>query len=143
MPTTGTASYAGTHNVAAIVSSFGDGGQLNRGSVLGDGTYTANFGTNSLTGAFTNMKVITDNGAAVSTPWNDVSVTAAIAGNRFSGSVNAAAPAQTGTYTVTGNTTGLIDGGFYGPNANELAGVWSLKDASHVVIGVAHGKQPQ
>jgi len=141
VPTTGTASYSGTQNVTAIVSST-QGGQLSRASVLGDGNYTANFGTGTLNGTFTNMTVITANPNATVTPWNNVSVSASIAGNRFTnGSVTAAAPASPSNYTVTGGTTGKFDGGFYGPNADELAGVWSLTDSSHAVIGVATGRQ--
>jgi len=139
MPTTGTANYAGTSNVAGIVTSLSGG--FNRGALLGDASYTANFGTNSLTGAFTNINVISDNGNSVSMPWNNVSVTGTISGSHFSGSATAASPALTNAYTVTGGTTGHFDGSFYGPNANELAGVWSFMDATHVVTGVAHGKQ--
>ena len=139
MPTTGTANYAGTSNVAGIVTTLSGG--FNRGAILGDASYTANFGTNSLTGAFTNMNVISDNGTAVSMPWNNVSITSTISGSHFSGSVTAASPASPNAYTLTGNTAGIINGSFYGPNANELAGVWSFMDSTHVAVGVAHGKQ--
>jgi len=140
MPTSGTASYGGTHNVTAVVSGFASDGTLNRGVVLGDASYTANFVSGSLTGLLTNMKVTINN--VPTTPWNDVNVAAQISGNGFSGSATAVAPAQANSFTVTGGATGNFDGNFYGPNANELAGVWSLKDASHTVIGVAHGRNP-
>jgi hypothetical protein len=143
LPASGTAGYGGTHNVTAVVSSFGAGGTLNRGVVLGDATYTADFGAGTLTGNFTNMKVA--NGNVISaTPWNDVSVSASIARstNSFSGSVTAGAiPGGADSNAVTAGSAGIINGGFYGDTAQELAGVWSLKDSSHVVIGVAHGKQ--
>jgi len=148
MPTSGTASYGGTQNVAAIVSKYQSDGQLTRASVLGDGLYTANFGTASLTGSFTNMNVLatgvgtTTTTLATPTPWNDVTVSASIVAgsNRFGGSATAGSQ-PAGAFAVTGGAGGKFDGGFYGPNADELAGVWSLTDAASVVIGVAHGKQ--
>jgi hypothetical protein len=89
MPTTGTATYGGTHNVTAVVTTFdaANGNNLARGVVLGDANYSANFGTGSLTGNFTNMKVTINNVPV--TPWNDVSVTAQISGTGFSGSATA------------------------------------------------------
>jgi len=148
MPTSGTASFGGTQNVAAVVSNYQSDGQLARASVLGDGTYTANFGTATLTGSFTNMKVLSTGVGTTSTtlptptPWNDVSVSASIiaASNRFSGSATAGAQ-PAGAFAVTGGASGKFDGAFYGPAADELAGVWSLVDSANVVIGVAHGKQ--
>jgi hypothetical protein len=139
MPTSGTATYAAVSNVAGIVSTF-KSGQLSRGSVVGDASFTADFGAGSLTGAFTNMVIITADGSSTSQPWNNVSLAASIAGNHFSGSAVAAAPASAGPFTVTGGSTGNFNGGFFGPAADELAGVWSLTDSSHVVEGVAIGK---
>jgi hypothetical protein len=141
MPTSGTATYSSTNNVAAVVSTY-KSGQLSRGSVLGDGSFTANFGTGTLSGNFTKMFVINDNGAKIaSQPWNDVSVSGSIAGNRFSGSTVAGAPSVASTYTLTSGATGRIDGGFFGPNAEQVAGIWSITDSSHVAIGVAVGMQ--
>jgi len=140
MPKTGTATYFATQNAAAIVSTY-QSGQLSRGSVLGDASFTANFDTGKLTGTFTNMIVITQNGANTAQPWNDVSVSASIAQNQFSGIAVAAKPSAVGPYTVTNGANGKFDGGFFGPNAEQLAGVWSLTDSSHVVTGVAFGRQ--
>jgi len=140
VPTSGTASYFATQNVAAIVSTY-QSGNLARGSVLGDATFTADFGTGSLTGTFSNNFIITDNGNKASQPWNDISVSASIAGNSFSGSATVTKAPATGAYTLTNGSTGKFDGGFFGPSANTLAGVWSITDSSHVAVGVATGRQ--
>jgi len=140
VPTSGTATYSGINNVTGIVASY-QSGQLARASLLGNGSFSADFGAAKLTGTLTNMTVITANPTATATPWNNVSVTASIAGNHFNGSATAAAPSAVTNYTLTGGAAGNFNGGFYGPNADELAGVWSLTDSSHVVTGVAVGKQ--
>jgi hypothetical protein len=42
---------------------------------------------------------------------------------------------------LSGGATGHIDGGFYGPNANELGAVWSLTDSGSMAIGVVGGRR--
>jgi hypothetical protein len=151
VPTSGTATYAGTHNVSAVVTSEA-GGQFSQASVLGNGTFNADFGANSLTGNFTKMFVFatsTNAGATTlspPTPWNDVSVSATISGTGFSGTATAGVTNGGANATVTPNTaTGLFNGKFYGPAANgtpeELGSAWSLMDSTHVVVGVAVGKK--
>lgn len=137
MPTSGAAFYSGNKNVVGMIITD-VAGKIDRASVLGDATLAANFGTGAITGAFSNM--VSTNSAAVRAPWNDVSVSASIiAGtSRFSGST-AASTAPGGAFSVSGSATGRIDGGFYGPTANELGAVWSLKDSGTVAIGVVHG----
>jgi len=152
VPTTGTATYSATHSVTAIVTKFAPDGTLDRGVVLGDSTYGANFATGDVSGNLTNMHVIAENGTTTFAAWNDVSVGAKITAgtNQFNGSATASAvpsgattPSDAYAVTATGANTakGQFNGAFYGPNANELAGVWSLKDPSHVVIGVAAGRK--
>jgi len=152
MPTTGTASYGGTHNVSAIVTSVA-GGTFSQASVLGDATFNADFGAGSVTGQFRNMNVFavgTNSGgllggvpssSSAPTPWNDVDVSGKISGNLFSGTATAGGANNGPTATITPGVTGPFNGGFYGPSANELGAAWSLKDSTHVVIGVATGKQ--
>jgi hypothetical protein len=137
MPTSGAAFYAGNKNVVGVIVTD-VAGKIDRASVYGDATLAANFGTGAITGAFSNM--VSTNSAAVRAPWNDVSVSASIiAGtSRFSGST-AASTTPGGAFAVSGSATGRIDGGFYGPTANELGAVWSLKDSGTVAIGVVHG----
>jgi hypothetical protein len=137
MPTSGAAFYSGNKNVVGMIITD-VAGKIDRASVYGDATLAANFGTGAITGAFSNM--VSTNSAAVRAPWNDVSLSASIiAGtSRFSGST-AASTAPGGAFAVSGSATGRIDGGFYGPTANELGAVWSLKDSGTVAIGVVHG----
>jgi hypothetical protein len=137
MPTSGAAFYSGTKNVAGVVITD-SAGKLDRAALLGDATLAANFGTGVITGSFANMTAT--NSAAVQSPWNNVSVSASIAAgtSRFSGST-AATSTPAGAFAVSGSATGRIDGGFYGPTANELGAVWSIKDAGTVAVGVVHG----
>jgi len=151
VPTTGTATYGGTHNVSAIVSSVN--GSFSQASVLGDATFNANFGAGTVTGQFTNMKVFAVGtnspgilggapGSDAPTAWNDVSVQGSISGNLITNGTATALGTNNGpTATVAPGATGKFNGAFYGPNANELGSAWSLMDSTHVVIGVATGKQ--
>ena len=139
LPTSGVATYAGAQSVAGLVTSNSSSG-VSRASLIGDASFSANFGTGAITGSFTNMIVTASPGFVAPTPWNSVSVTSSlIAGtSRFSGST-AAASAPNAPYVIGGSATGRIDGGFYGPNANELGAVWSLSDGQNVVVGTAQG----
>jgi C-lobe and N-lobe beta barrels of Tf-binding protein B len=137
MPTSGTAFYSGTKNVAGVIITD-PAGKLDRASVFGDATLAANFGTGAITGSFGNM--VATNSAAVRAPWNDVSVSASIiAGtSRFSGTT-AVTSTPSGAFSLSGSAAGRIDGGFYGPTANELGAIWSIKDSGTVAVGVVHG----
>jgi hypothetical protein len=106
--------------------------------LLGDASLAANFATGTIAGTFIHMTA-TDSGN-IRSPWNDVSVSASLAAgtSHFSGST-AAASAPSGAFALSGTATGRIDGGFYGPNANELGAVWSLTDKGSVAVGVVHG----
>jgi hypothetical protein len=105
--------------------------------VQGDASFTANFSTGQINGNFTNMKLyINDNpsdyGRIYAYPWNSVSVSASIAGgtNKFSGST-AVTPTPGGVsapHALKPSATGHIDGKFYGPNAQNLSGVWTLSN---------------
>jgi hypothetical protein len=140
VPTSGTAIYSGTSNVAGLVTTYPSSGGIARASLLGDASLSANFGTGAITGNFTN--ITTTSGAGVSNPWNNVSVHASItaATSHFSGST-AATSAPAAPFALSGGATGHIDGGFYGPNANELGAVWSLTDSGSMAIGVVGGRR--
>jgi hypothetical protein len=137
MPTSGAAFYSGTKNAAGVIISD-HAGIINRASVFGDATLAANFGTGAITGSFSNMTAV--DSASVKSPWNDVSVSGSIiAGtSRFSGTT-AVTSTPSGAFAVSGSASGRIDGGFYGPTANELGAVWSIKDSGTVAVGVVHG----
>jgi hypothetical protein len=135
MPATGTATYALTGGVGGTAFAR-SGSNLVEATVSGDASLTANFGTGAVSGNFTNMSAYS---SGAFTPWNNVSVSANIAGssNRFSGST-ASASAPVGAFALKSTATGHIDGGFYGPNANELGAIWTLSngDGTGSAIGV-------
>jgi hypothetical protein len=140
MPKSGTAIYSGVQNVAGLVTTNLSSGGIGRAALLGDGAFSANFSTGAITGGFTNMMVTSGTGVTAPTPWNNVSVTSSLISgtSHFSGSTAAASTPGT-PYAVSGSATGRIDGGFYGPTANELGAVWSLSDGASAVIGTAQG----
>lgn len=135
MPAAGTATYSQTGGVGgtAFVPS---GNSVAAATLSGDANLTANFGTGAVSGNFTNMSAYNSNAF---TPWNNVSVSASISAgtNVFSGST-AATSAPGGNFALKGNAAGNINGGFYGPNANELGAVWTLSngDGTGSAIGV-------
>ncbi len=137
MPTSGAAVYTGTKNVAGVVIRD-PAGTIGRAALLGDASLAVNFGTSTIAGTFIHMTATDSNGTR--SPWNDVSVSGSLAAgtSHFSGST-AAASVPSGAFAVSGTATGRIDGGFYGPNANELGAVWSLTDKGSVAVGVVHG----
>lgn len=135
MPTTGTATYAQTGGVAGAAFA-GSGSSTVEATVSGDASLTANFGTGAVTGTFTNTSAYSQ---GTFTPWNNVSVDAniAVGPNTFSGST-AVTSAPGGTFTLKNGAVGHINGGFYGPGANELGAVWTLSngDGSGAANGV-------
>lgn len=133
MPTTGTASYGGNGTVVGSV--LLPGGQTGA-QLLGTSSLTANFGTGSLTGSFTNMTATPVTGGAA-TPWNNVSVTGSISGASFTGQT-ATSSTPSSTYAL-GAASGTIKGGFYGPAANEVGAVWTLYDGARAAFGGVAG----
>lgn len=129
MPKTGTATYSGVGMVkGSVVTSYTS--HMYFGSVSGDATLSANFATGFVTGNFSNMKV--EDGAA----WNNVEVSAVIAGgtNTFSGGTTAISGSPD-FFGMAQGATGFIDGGFFGPAAENLGAVWTLSDGASAAIG--------
>ncbi len=133
MPTTGSATYGGS--VLGGLSLSPPAG-LDASSCVdcnswltGVARFSVDFASSKISGAFTNMM---NHGASGVLPWNDVSVNASIlAGtNKLSGSTAISAPLSP---AVGG--TGRIDGAFYGPNANNLGAIWSLRGANWTALG--------
>ena len=127
MPTSGVASYSGVGSVrgqelfqnhVSNGSTLVDANQL----VLGDASFSVDFGSNKITGAFTNMKSYGDSGPL---PESDVSLSASIAAgtNTFSGATSQPQPSPG---NPTAAATGHIDGAFYGPTAQNLGAIWTL-----------------
>jgi hypothetical protein len=133
MPTSGSATYAGF--VLGGLSLLPPTG-LDANSCVdcnswlsGDASFSVDFASSKISGAFTRMTSHGDNGAL---PWHDVSVEGSIAAgtNKFSGSTAITAP-----QSPADAGTGRIDGAFYGPNANNLGAIWSLRGANWTAHG--------
>ncbi len=104
--------------------------------VVGDTQITANFGSGAVTGSITNSTwrkftgsatspdgFITITPAETDKPFTNYTINGTITGNTFVG--NAQGPAGA---VVTGNNA--VNGGFFGPNAEEVAGVVSVETTS-------------
>jgi hypothetical protein len=135
MPTTGTANFTGFAEGYVYSSTSG---KNNGAYVQGNGALAVNFGSGAITGAFTNMKANINSldFTNLSSPWNDVSLSASIAAgtNKFSGSTAVTSTPQA-PMTLSGTATGHINGGFYGPAAQNLGAIWSLSDGTTSVLG--------
>jgi hypothetical protein len=136
VPTTGSATYTGNGANGGVGGAYfvpSGTGTIAAGSLQGNLSMTANFATNAVNGSMTNMTA-TPTGGGASTPWNDVSLSGSI--SRSSGPVTAingttvagAAPAGAGTAGFSSAATGRFFGGFFGPNADEVGGTWTLTD---------------
>jgi len=113
---------------------------------------SANFSTGALTGTISNILAYNRATGGLAGYFNDLDLTATIGANAFTGSVTAQAGPGTstcGTFcpppTVGGaipspvnlpvGATGSSGGHFYGPNANELTGVWQLTNGTIKAAG--------
>jgi hypothetical protein len=124
VPTSGTAQFSGWASGAVFKGS-------NSGAwVDGFANVSVDFVSGKVSGALTKMR----DGSAQ--PWNDVSVSGSIIGgtNKFSGTT-AATSAPNSSLSLTGGATGRIDGGFYGPAAEQVGAVWTLTDSSGSAVG--------
>jgi hypothetical protein len=65
------------------------------------------------------------------TPWRNFTTTGAISGNTFSGSAA----------TKDGNLSGAHQGGFFGPAANEIGGVYRMTGGGEQAAGSFVGKK--
>lgn len=100
---------------------------LNYGTV----SLYANFTTGALSGTASNIQVLDRNTGGFVGYFNDLSLAATIpaSSNAFSGSVTANAASTAGTASpvnVTVGTMGATSGHFFGPQANELTGIWQM-----------------
>ena len=72
-------------------------------------------------------------------PWNDISITAGIAAgtNKFTGTtaVTSAPSAPAGNFILKDSATGSINGGFYGPAAQNIGAIWTLSDGTTSAVG--------
>jgi hypothetical protein len=117
VPSTGSATFNGI--------TIGVGGATSGSTVyalLGSAQIIANFATQSVTTNLTNLSTQNISTNAVGSLPN-LSGTSAISGNAYAGTI-----AGTGL-------TGTINGNFYGPAAQETAGVWQASGGGNAWIG--------
>jgi hypothetical protein len=143
-PRSGTAVYSGTNNVSGRV--FTSAGQA---KLSGDASFTVTFESRRIQGDLKNMKA-TDAAGSV-TPWNNVAIEATTTArrdpNNFLNNVltltgaSSAASAEKGPYTLKPEAKGWVDGGFYGPDAEEISGVWTLNDGTKGAFGTFGAKR--
>ncbi|TVQ37453.1 MAG: hypothetical protein EA356_04065 [Geminicoccaceae bacterium] len=111
IPSSGTASYDGVLSGILITpDAFGS-------VVDADVALTADFAASSLGFNSTNTVVFDFFGVGTAEPDLNLSGTLAITGNRFAGTVNTAAPGG----------SGVAEGSFYGPSAQEAAGIFDVR----------------
>jgi len=130
IPTTGSAEFRGY--ASGVVFKGSDPGTY----LSGFANVSADFTSGKVTGAFT-LKI-----GGSSQPWNDVSVSASILSgtNKFSGTT-AVTSVPNNNLSLSGAASGRIDGGFYGPGADELGAVWTLSDSSGSAVGGLAGRR--
>ena len=139
MPTAGQAAFSGYADANIFGPGNGHNGYVLSNWASGNAALTVDFASGKITGAFTHMQYLESSSYV---PWNDVSVNASILSgtNKFSGSTGVTSTPQT-PFSLKGSATGRIDGGFYGPSAQNLGAIWSLSDGSTSAIGgVAAGR---
>jgi len=137
MPVTGSASYSGGANGLLNV---GDG---NLNNLFGTMAATANFGgaSPSVNGTM-NLNVQGDSVANATNSgfWNTVTFSGGIAGNHFAGTASSPLVAADATHVLaTAAMTGATSGAFFGPQANNLAGVFNLSGGLSSAVGAYGG----
>jgi hypothetical protein len=117
MPTTGLATYTGRMD-GRYSASLATNQILN-----GSFQLTADFAAATVTGAFTNVTLEGVN-------FRDINVSSSISSNNFLGTVTTA-PAVAGQ--IGPDMSGSIRGGFYGPSAEEVGGVFEMSGGGAVM----------
>lgn len=125
MPTTGTASYAGT------MDGFYSAYTQRAVRFHGDVALVANFETHSLDGQVTGITSTAIFGS--NSTFGDMAFGATISGNGFEGPASGSADGI--------GLTGTVSGSFYGPQATEAGGVLHLTSASGAAVGAFSAKQ--
>jgi hypothetical protein len=135
LPVSGSATYTGSGASGGVLGVYfvpGGNNTIASGAVTGDVSMNVNFGTNAVTGQFTNMTARSVSGSPV--PWNNVTLSN---GNitRSNGTVfgsTSANPAPEGAGSVGLGTAahGSFAGGIYGPAYNEIGGTWTLSEST-------------
>ena len=148
MPTTGTANYTG----GAVGVAVQPGGYtVPSGSTATAGTaayltgtlnLTATWSSNTLNGSITGINAYATGGSgALIGTVNDINLASTISGSSVSGTATAAGTAGT-AFNIAG-AAGPLQGAFYGPSANEVAGTFHVTGGTNnvTVIG-SFGAKP-
>jgi hypothetical protein len=138
MPNAGQATFTGSSQAKVFLPV--PGATIQYVNVSGNATFSVNFASGSIAGAFTGMQY-TPMGSSSVLPWNDVSVSGAITSgtNMFRGTTSVtSSPAN--SFSLKASATGNLTGAFYGPTGKNLGAVWTLSDGNASAIGavVAH-----
>ena len=132
VPTTGSATYAASGTSTGAVTGFvlapSGTGSITLGALQGQANIGVNFASGSVSGSMTNMTVTPANGTA--TAWNNISLSGALSGANLTGTTASSGTPPSGANSFDSSSTGTIRGALFGPNAQELAAVWTLYDAT-------------
>jgi len=135
VPIAGTATYSGSGATGGATGAYfvpSGSGTIAAGSLTGNVALSVNFSSGAVTGSLSNMTA-TPTGGGAATPWNSVNLTASI--NRLANNASfigttatTDAPAGAGSAGFSSAATGGLGGAFFGPNANEVGGTFTLTD---------------
>jgi hypothetical protein len=128
VPKIGSASYTGS-TVGFVVDRV-----RGRTSLLkGDAILIADFSTGKVTGELNNMQVRYN--PPVAEPWKTIALDTTISGNTFAGTAREKDPVEPGALA------GTVNGGFFGPAAQEIGGGWTVSGPGEIAIGTFAGKK--
>ena len=139
LPTSGTITYAG-RIIGRVFYPTIAGTTAGTQFVAGDASVTVNFATGSITGQFTDMRVL--DGFGLNNPWNSVTLTGALMSNS-SQIVGVAAASSTSAVAgvLAASATGTLAARFYGPSGRELGLVWTLAGSGSAALGSSGTKR--
>ena len=131
MPTSGMANFTG-YTEGQVFQPI-SGQTILTQDLQGNASLSVDFASGKISGALTGMSYYdgTNN-----QPWNNVSVSAAIAAgsNRFSGTT-AVTSSPAGSFSLKPAAAGSVNGAFYGPAAQNIGAIWTLSDGNMSALG--------
>jgi hypothetical protein len=152
VPTTGTATYIGSGASGAtaggvvgtvIMKSGSD--NIASATLRGNVNINVDFAAQTANGTLTNMTA-KDVTSGATSPWNDVSLTgkfyatsaptAGGAGAYMNGTAQAQAAPAGATLGMPSSAHGFLSGAPFGPNADEMGGVWTLTSDGGKAMGI-------
>jgi hypothetical protein len=150
VPVSGTATYTGNGGPAGVVGAYfvpGGNDTIAAGVLSGNVSMNVNFGTDAVTGQFTNMTATPLTGGSV--PWNDVMLSGNLHRGTSVGLIGTAAaavaPTAAGSTGFSTAATGTFNGLLFGPTYNEVGGTWrvleSTADGGKTAFGTFAGRR--